>query len=347
MGQSIPVNIFMDKALEIPVVDVRTPAEFEQGHIPKAHNIPLFSDRERAEIGTIYKHNGRETSIRRGLEIIGPRMRSLVEQSESVAREKKLLVHCWRGGMRSESMAWLLNFSGIDATTLEGGYKKFRHWALDSFEIQLSWIVLGGMTGSGKTHILHELAHKGEQVIDLENMANHKGSAFGALGENPQPTNEQFENNLARLIRSLDPARRVWIEDESRHIGRIILHKHLFEQMRKAPVIEIKIPQNDRLQQLVNDYSNYPVDALEKSIRKISERLGGLHTRLALEALEEADYKKVAELTLLYYDKAYSYGLQQREADCVHSLSLDGIDPVLNAEQVLKFAGGIPTRMNI
>lgn len=338
MDKALEINTFMELAGDLPVIDVRTPAEFEQGHIPGAHNVPLFTNDERAEIGTLYNHKGRDTAIKRGLEMTGPRMQILVEKVKAVVPDNRVLVHCWRGGMRSESMAWLLNFTGMEASTLEGGYKKFRRYVLETFAMRRNWIVLGGLTGSGKTYVLWELGKRNEQVIDLEGLANHKGSAFGWLGEEQQPTTEQFENCLAMKIRSLDPDEPIWIEDESRHIGRVILPQDLFSQMREALVIELRIPMGARLNHLVSEYSVYPVESLRQSILKIQERLGGLKTKQAVEALETGDFNQAAEFILYYYDKAYRHGLEKRPKDLVHPVSLDSADPSHNAEYLQRYA---------
>jgi tRNA 2-selenouridine synthase len=187
---------FLKLAEEIPVTDVRSPKEYEEGHIPGAINIPLFDDEERARVGTKYKKEGRIAAIMEGLDLSGPRMTEKLRKALQTAKNGKLLVHCWRGGMRSEAMAWLFSLSGIQTTVLEGGYKSYRHLVLDTLAAEREMIILGGMTGSSKTHILRHLKQQGRQVVDLESLANHKGSAFGALGQLPQPSTEQFANDL-------------------------------------------------------------------------------------------------------------------------------------------------------
>lgn len=322
MADSVDIETFIEASKTLPVIDVRTPSEFKQGHIPGAHNLPLFSDEERAEIGTLYTQVSRDASIKRGLEFVGPKMRHFVEQSETWCPDQNVLVHCWRGGMRSQSLSWLLNFSGFHTRTLIGGYKAFRRFVLDRFSLSHPIIILGGMTGSGKTHLLHKLKEMGEQVIDLEGLAHHKGSAFGALGEDPQPTNEHFENQIAMQLHRLNPNRRIWLEDESIYIGKNKLPDDLFHQMRGAPVVEVKVSYEDRIQQLVDDYSDYPVEGLKESVLKIQKRLGGARTKEALEALDNEDFAKVANLTLKYYDKTYQYGLSTRNSETVFPISL-------------------------
>jgi len=334
----LPIEQFLRQAEQYPVLDVRTPAEFEQGHIPQAINLPLFSNDERKEIGILYKKKGRDIAIKRGLELIGPKMRDLVETAEKKAPQRNALVHCWRGGMRSESLAWLLRFSGFNVSVLEGGYKRFRNWSIQTLTMLRPVIVLGGMTGSGKTYILKELAGLGEQVIDLEGLANHKGSAFGSLGEDEQPTNEQYENTLAMHWSGLDPERPVWLEDESSRIGRIILPEKIYELIRQAPVIKVEVDYQRRIEHLVNEYSVYPKEQLASCVKKIERRLGGLRTRQALEAIENDEFEKVADLTLHYYDKTYRYGMGERDSDNVFSIPLSGNDWEQQARSIREFA---------
>ncbi|MCB0214369.1 MAG: tRNA 2-selenouridine(34) synthase MnmH, partial [Anaerolineae bacterium] len=215
------VEPFLELSRHYPVIDVRTSAEFAKGHIPGAMNIPLFSNEERAIIGTTYKQVGQREAMLLGLEIVGPKMRHLIEHIQTVATERTLLLHCWRGGMRSESVAWLAGLFGYRCYTLRRGYKGFRNYVLQMLELPSRLLILGGKTGSGKTEILQVLKQQGEQVIDLEGLAHHKGSSFGALGEADQPSQQQFENELAMQWRQLNLQRPVWLEDESRHIGKL------------------------------------------------------------------------------------------------------------------------------
>lgn len=335
---TLTIDEFIQEAKHTPVIDVRTPAEFEQGHIPHASNLPIFSNDERKEIGILYKQDGRDKAIKRGLELIGPKMRALVETAEQRAPNGKVLVHCWRGGMRSESLAWLLQFAGFDVSVLEGGYKRFRNWALNTLQIPQPVIVLGGMTGSGKTYLLKELSELGEQVIDLEGLANHKGSAFGSLGEDNQPTNEQFENMLAILWQNLNPEQPVWLEDESSRIGKIILPENIFAQIREAPVVKVEVDFQRRIEHLVNEYAVFPKEQLAECVKKIERRLGGLRTKQALESIENEEFAKVAELTLHYYDKTYRYGLGERNPENVFPIALTGNDWKQQARSIREFA---------
>ena len=207
--EKILVEQFIQMSEKYPVFDVRSPGEFAHAHIPGAYSLPLFSDEERKVVGTTYKQQSREAAIKTGLDFFGPRMKSVVEQVENICHQfpyketntrKHVLVHCWRGGMRSAAIAWLLDLYGFKVTTLSGGYKQYRNFVLNLFSYPFAFRILGGYTGSGKTDVLKELKRLGEPVIDLEGIAHHKGSAFGAINEPPQPSQEMFENKLANRL---------------------------------------------------------------------------------------------------------------------------------------------------
>lgn len=303
---------FLDRSKTRPVIDVRSPKEFAQGHIPGAFSIPLFSDEERAMVGITYTREGNKDAILKGLEIVGPKLADYVRQASKLAQGGEVLVHCWRGGMRSEAMAWLLNFSGIEVSLLDGGYKAYRRYIRQSFESGPPVKVLGGMTGSGKTEMLRNMKADGEQVIDLEALAHHKGSAFGALGEEPQPTTEQFENDLAAEWLSMDPGRPVWVEDESLNIGKVIIPDVLFQRMREAEFHFLDVPFETRVGRLMEEYGRFEKEALLELISKISRRMGGDQAKWAADSLKEGNLKKAVEIVLGYYDRTYHYSLGQR-----------------------------------
>lgn len=320
---------------ESPVIDVRTPAEFAHGHIPGAINIPLFSNEERAVVGTLYKQQGKQPAILKGLEFVGPRMAEIAATASSHAAGNTLYIHCWRGGMRSGSVAWLMEAYGLKVYTLKGGYKSFRHFALGQFSRPLQLMVLGGKTGSGKTDILAQLKQCGEQVIDLEKLACHKGSAFGALGEVTPPTQEQFENELAMALFLTDPLKRTWLEDESRLIGKKVIPNGLWEQMRDAPVSYIELPPEERVHYLVREYGKFPLQLLKESIERISRRLGPQHAKQALLSLDAGDLRATCEICLKYYDKSYNYGIEQRQPGQVKAFAFDKLDPASIAKALV------------
>jgi tRNA 2-selenouridine synthase len=337
-SEKIGADRFLHLAEKIPVCDVRSPSEFNAGHIPGATNIPIFSDKEREIVGIKYKKEGSIPAIKEGLDLAGPLMSQKLDQALRLAADNKLLVHCWRGGMRSEAMAWLFTMAGINVHVLDGGYKSYRHFILEKLSEKRKMIVLGGLTGSSKTHLLYHLKSLGQQVIDMEGLANHKGSAFGSLGQLPQPSTEQFANLLYDEWKGSDPETPVWLEDESRNIGTVFIPDGLFENMQKAPAIIIMMDVKTRLPRLVSEYSKFPGELLITSISKISKRLGGDNTRDAISAVEAGDFAKAIEITLLYYDKAYLFSLGRKNSENIIYVKTDTDNIAENAGRLLEAA---------
>lgn len=308
------IDQFLESCKDRTLFDTRTPSEFFNGHIPLAINLPLFTDSERAEVGTLYKKSSREAAIKYGLDVVGPKLRSLIEKVDEVAKGRRIALHCWRGGMRSGSLAWLLDLYGFDVVTLIGGYKSFRRWVLSSFERERQLVILGGRTGAGKTHVLHRLAELGEQTLDLERISNHKGSAFGWIDEPAQPFQEQFENELAMALFNSPAGKRIWVEDESVQVGKNRIPAEWWKQMRSAPVVYLDKSRELRLEGSLTDYSVANVGDLEVSIHKITKRLGGERTKQAVSALEVGDLFTAGSIILGYYDALYDHALTRRES---------------------------------
>jgi tRNA 2-selenouridine synthase len=338
MSKKVGVKEFLELSEHIPVVDVRSPKEFEIAHIPGAVSMPLFNNEERAQVGTRYKQAGRDFAVQLGLEFVGPKMADFAKEARRLTKNKEILVHCWRGGMRSGSMAWLFEMIGLKVTLLEGGYKAYRRYIRSQFEQEIPILILGGYTGSGKTEILHELQKQGQQIIDLEGIAHHKGSAFGTIGQEPQPTNEQFENNLAKEWMKLDFSRPVWLEDESITMGQCGIPHNLFTRMRNTQVFKIVIPKKIREERLVKEYANGDIPALRNAIGRITRKLGGLRAQQAMEALDKGDFLKVADITLEYYDKAYGFGVSKRDQQLVNEIHISEDDPKKTASQLYDLA---------
>jgi len=337
MAELVKIDSFISLSARIPVIDVRAPLEFQQGHIPGAVNIPLFDDNERKVVGTAYKKENKEAAMYAGLEFAGKKLVKLAKQGERAAgKNKTLLVHCWRGGMRSKSMVWLFETMGLTCYLLEGGYKSYRSYAREVLATPLNLLVIGGRTGSGKTAILHHLSLLGEQVIDLEGLAHHKGSAFGALGELDQPSTEQFENELCKELLPLDTKRVTWIEDESRNVGKCVIPGELYSRMKETEIVFLDISREQRARHLVGDYAQYEQEALRTCVLKIEKRLGGDRTREALEAIDREDFYQTAMITLHYYDKAYMHSLEKNHERYQILSSLD-VDPVVNAELLIEY----------
>ena len=328
MYQALDIQQFLTKAKErsATILDVRSPSEFNHGHIPGAKNLVLFDDIDRAEIGTLYKQKGRQTAVIRGLEIVAPKLSQLVLNAKDQALENEIYIHCWRGGMRSGFVATLLDMYGIKVFTLKGGYKKFRNFVLQDFQAPRTFYILSGKTGSGKTYILKKLGEAGRQVIDLEGIAHHKGSAFGALGQLPQPTQEQFENELHMLLRNCCSDQPIWLEDESRNIGKNMIPPPFFIQMRAAKVFCLDLPYEERLQHIVNDYGKFTKEEIIAILTKISKRIGPEQTKNAIAASEQGDFKTAFSYCLNYYDKTYTYGLSQRDKGTIERFEIPKFD---------------------
>lgn len=336
---AIEVEEYLAQREHFVLLDVRTPAEFEKGHIPGAINMPLFSNEERVIVGTTYKQKSPEEALLTGLDFVGPKMRMLVENAQKYAQGQPILLHCWRGGKRSGSVGWLLDMAGLPTQTLKGGYKAYRQFLQKQIiAVPHRLIMLSGHTGSRKTEILHELKAQGEQIIDLEGLANHKGSVFGALGQDQQPTKEQFENNLWLAFQKLDPEKRTWIEGESKSIGSIYLLEGFWNNiMCKIPELEINVPKAIRVAHLVENYGSYPIEDLKTGFDKIKKRLGGQHHKKALEALEIGDIAEAASISLTYYDKAYDYSRQKYARPNMHILGVPDKEIKAAAERIIEF----------
>ena len=338
MVKKLALTEFLEKTKTTLVVDVRTPLEFAQSHIPGAVNIPIFSNEERVIVGTTYKKQGRQPAILLGFEITGPKWADFIRQAEVLAPDKNILVYCWRGGMRSGAMAWAFNLYGFNVATLEGGYKAFRRFGLDAFEKTYPLVVLSGNTGSAKTKILHELRKLGEQIIDLEDLAQHQGSSFGSMNKLIQPSQEQFENLLGLKLQNLDLQKRIWIEDESVTIGKRVIPKNIWKQLRTARVIKIELPKSERIAFLNNDYGPLDKYFLKDAVQRISKRLGPLETKITLQAIDEGRMCDFINQVLIYYDKTYQRGLEKRDKSTVHTIGLEHLNPEQNATEILTFA---------
>ncbi|HEY3388530.1 MAG TPA: tRNA 2-selenouridine(34) synthase MnmH [Prolixibacteraceae bacterium] len=333
--QILNTEEFLNFKKSLPIVDVRSPGEFAEGHIPGAINIPIFQDDERAVVGTIYKKKGRLPAIEKGLEIVGPKMAKFAHDAVEIASSGKLLVHCWRGGMRSESMAWLFERVGIECFILQGGYKSYRNYLLEKIGDIPHLIVIEGHTGSGKTEILHRLEERGEQVIDLEGFARHRGSAFGGIGQGEQPSTQQFQNDLFDEFFGFNLAKRVWIEGESQTVGRVFLPDPLWYKMNEAQCIEIQVPRKDRISRLVDEYGTLPEELMENAISNLVKRLGTELMNDILKSYREKNLVSVAEKLLVYYDQTYQYSRDKYKRKLTE-IGLPSGDATANATLILE-----------
>ncbi len=325
------------------ILDVRSPGEYDHAHIPAAISLPLFTNEERKIVGTAYKQESRERAIKIGLDFFGVKTVKLIETVEKIIAEKKtgkeLGVHCWRGGMRSAAVAWLLDLYGFKVYLLTGGYKVYRHWVLEQFTKKYELQILGGYTGSNKTGVLQALKKNNEPVIDLENLAGHKGSAFGNLEHQPQPSQEMFENVLAKeLFHAQHVNKKIWIEDESQRIGLINIPLPFYRMMRVQPVIFLDIPFEERLTYIVNDYGKHSKEKLVNAIIRITKKLGGLEAKTAINFLLEDDIKNCFAVLLKYYDKIYLRNTYKRDEakELIKEIGSASVDANLNSKKLIE-----------
>lgn len=330
---------------DVALLDVRSPAEYAAGHIPGALNFPLLSNEERAVVGTAHARNGADAALDTGLRLLGPQLTDKLSTArELLAGRGEVLLHCWRGGMRSRSVGWLLETAGWRVRVLTGGYKRYRAHVRASLARPARVLVLGGMTGSGKTDVLHALAEQGAQVVDLEGLAGHRGSAFGGVGLPAQGSNEQFENHLEAHWASLDLSRPVWVEDEDRRIGNLTVSEAFFPHIAQGRLVVLRVPEESRVARLVSLYTASGVqtegqpntdDELAAAVQRLERRLGYETTRLCVEAIHAGRYDKAVRATLGYYDRAYERQMVRRRHLWVDCFDLPD-DPAHIAEVLLK-----------
>lgn len=323
----------------LPVIDVRSPLEFSRGHLPGARNVYIFDDDERALLGYLYVKKNPEEAIRKGTELANGRLNQYLTATEEIAPQHEVAVYCWRGGMRSHSFAELLSQNGFRVHLLKGGYKAYRQHLLQSFAQPLSLIVLGGMTGSGKTRLLRRLAVAGVQVLDLEGLACHKGSVFGAMSQESQPTSQQFENNLFEALSRFRKDQLIVVEDENLDLGAVRLPFTLWQQMREAPLLQLTIPRASRIRALIAEYSAVDDDLLLAGIKRLERRLGLEKAQQAIDAVQNANYLLATDLLLTYYDASYLASIRKRDASTVYTIDLSGEereDDVLRLIQTIR-----------
>jgi len=375
--QKINIGEFLSLAKQYPVLDVRSPGEYAHAHIPEAHSLPLFTDEERKQVGTAYKQQSREAAIKIGLDYFGVKMKAMVEQAESIAADFNkrnidintqvppsgggggcVLIHCWRGGMRSAAVTWLLDMYGFKVYLLVGGYKAYRKWVLSQFEKDYNFNIIGGYTGSGKTLLLYELETQQKITVDLEGLANHKGSAFGSIEGVKQPGQEMFENLLAEKLQAASHEMHkesdsdspilsavegrglggcIYLEDESQRIGNVQIPMPLWRNMRKSPVFFIDIPFEERLVYITEEYGKLKKETIKEAILRIQKRLGGLEAKNALNFLEVNNMMECFRILLSYYDKWYHKGLYNREniAALLNKIPCTGVDTKTNTHKIL------------
>lgn len=292
------------------IIDARTPLEFADDHLPGAYNVPILTNEERVEIGTIHKHQGPQAARMRGLELTCGRFAALAREAIDVAAGRPLLVYCWRGGLRSLSLAILIESCGYPVLRLQGGYKAFRNQVVDYFEDftpPAPLIVIHGMTGSGKTTFINGLDRTRWTVIDLEGLARHRGSAFGAMGLGEQPTQKRFDTLLWAALRQAPPGKPIVLEGESQRIGRITLPGNVYDIMAASCKVWCSVSVDTRVRRLTEEYAHPEYrQPMAEALERIKKKLGGSGYAALQELLEGWDIPGLARgLVERYYDKLY------------------------------------------
>lgn len=339
MFQDITLKELLDQQSEPhTIIDVRSPSEYHDATIPGSINIPVFTDEERSEVGTLYKQVSQEAAKKRGLEIFSAKLPQFIEEMNQIDAPKT--VFCWRGGMRSKTAATVLDLMGINVYRLNGGYRTYRQWVvatLENMDFKPDLYVLNGNTGSGKTILLNQLSQKAYPVIDLEAMAGHRGSIFGQIGLEPH-NQKKFDALLIRKIHRLQDAPFVFIEGESRRIGKVTIPEFLYTKKEEGMQLFIDLPIDERVRNILDDYQpwNSP-DEFFKAFHRIKKRI---HTPIAAEIeqdLQDGKYHEAVRLLLeYYYDPRYEHAAKKYPAEqTIHLHANDNEDALRKVESTI------------
>lgn len=316
------------------IIDVRSPQEFAQDHLLGAVNLPVLDDHEREKVGTLYKQVSPFTARKAGAALVTQNAsRHLATHFAAKDKNYHPLIYCWRGGQRSNSLALILSQVGWRVTVLQGGYKTYRSYVrteLEHLPAQFNYRVLGGLTGTGKTQILHQLAAARAQVLDLEGLANHRGSLLGEQCE-PQPSQKYFETLLLGQFQQFDPQQPVWVEAESSKVGQLYLPRSLWQRMTQAPCVEIQLPLAQRVQHLIQEYPyfiDHPPVLIEK-LTRLKSRYGQAKLQQWITLIQSQQWKSLVEdLLSAHYDPTYRHALGQGYSRVEQVLALkDLTDP--------------------
>ncbi|HEY9673288.1 MAG TPA: tRNA 2-selenouridine(34) synthase MnmH [Waterburya sp.] len=314
------------------IIDVRSESEFAEDHMPDAINLPVLNNAERAKVGTLYKQVSPFEARKVGASLIAQNIaRHLDHHFISKDKHYHPLIYCWRGGQRSNSMASVLSQIGWQVTVLEGGYKTYRTYVRTQSERlpkQFTYWVLCGLTGSGKTHILRQLAQRGVQVLDLENLAHHRGSLLGQEWEgqpSPQPSQKRFESLLIDKLCSFDASKPVWVEAESNKIGEIYLPPSLWEQMKQAKCVEVQVPKAARIEWLLQEYPHFTThpDLVKRLLQHLKSRYGREQINQWYSLIDAGQWHALVEdLVTCHYDPTYSRSMGRSYVDVERTLQL-------------------------
>lgn len=313
------------------LVDVRSEGEYAEATIPGAYNIPLLNNQERAEVGTLYTQGSPRQARELGLRLISPKLPELVAEAQQLAAQGPLVLFCWRGGMRSKSLATVLDLMGLPVYRIQGGYKEYRHQVLSFFEgeFPMGVVVLRGNTGVGKTELLARLRQDGYPAIDLEKLANNRGSVFGDVGLGDPPSQKAFEAQLYEELLSLQQHGYVVVECESKRIGRVTLPANFFEAMQKGRQVLLYDSLPNRVERLVQEYTKVPgaLSQIDAALERLVKNLGHERIKSLRTLLEQGQWGMFTEHMLLeYYDPLYGY---PNTPDAAYNLSLNHQDSML------------------
>lgn len=332
------------------IIDVRSEGEFTEDHIPGAINLPVLNNEERAEVGTIYKQVSPFTARKVGAALVYQNLsRHLREHFTHKEKDYRPLVYCWRGGQRSNSMAWVLGQIGWRITVIEGGYKTYRAYVreqLAKLPLDFTYQVLCGKTGSGKTYILRQMQQRGAQVLDLENLANHRGSLLGEEWHDKplaQPSQKYFESLLLQQLQSFDSRFLVWVESESNKIGQVYVPQSLWLQMKQASCVEIHVPTAARVKFLLQQYPHlieHP-DVLQAKLEHLKERYGKKKLSQWYEAIAKQAWADLfQDLLASHYDPTYTHSMQRDFHNVKQEFSL----PNLSDTSIAKLLDSLTTQ---
>ncbi|KAK7508271.1 hypothetical protein BaRGS_00000510 [Batillaria attramentaria] len=294
------------------VIDVRAPLEYEVDHIPGAVNLPVLDDNQRTEVGTVYSKDSFEAR-KLGASLVSRNIADHITNYFSAKRQEYCpLVYCWRGGQRSQSLAIVLSQTGFRVKVLDGGYRTYRRAVIRDLEHlphHLTFKVITGLTGSGKTLLLHTLQEHGAQVLDLEGLARHKGSLLGLWHQDKQPSQKLWESHLRHHLTTYDPARPVWVESESRKVGRLIIPPALFSKMCEGDRVEVCVPTAERIKHILNDYPHWIEDS--EALKQVLTPLKKIRGQQMLDAwfrlIDQGKWEEFIESLLLeHYDITYT-----------------------------------------
>lgn len=327
----MPRSMHHPTAIELPcsradfdeIIDVRSPAEYAEDHIPGAVNLPVLDDTQRARVGTEFRRVGSFEAKRLGAGLISANIsRHLTTHFADKPRSYRPLVYCWRGGQRSQSLATILSAIGWQTSYIENGYKSYRKWViagLCELPEQFKWFAINGLTGSGKTRLLKLLSGRGEQVLDLEAIARHRGSVLGLDPDLAQPSQKAFEGEIHHVLSSFDPDRPVFVEAESKKVGNLHCPESLWRAMTSATVIQLDVPTGERVTALLEDYRHFLADPqlLAQRVALLRERHGGSQIAAWEQLITQHDWHEfVRSILETHYDPSYRRSTRYPEPAC-------------------------------